>query len=834
MQMRKHQKTFIRFLCLIISLLSIVNRTFAEEIEFSFPEPLVSEFAETIETAHSDGIDELTYYELDRFATNETGTETETLSDSPEMLCVPYTPLAESRRSIQSLSKSLPLSSGNALTFSGTMSVVQLRKKFPEGKYWNHANNPGAEPERSKPDNWTDIPCPFHDDQDYGYFTSGIVTCNTFYLDGDPLGTQCHGFAAKLAYDVTGQSIIQWNKITDPSIAMAVIKPGDVVRINDDHHTIFIIAVRGEDVMYVDCNNGHQCAIHWNQRTTKHELYYQLTYLRQSPVTLSWGGEGACWCSAEVAGQYITQGSVALKKGHGSDYQTLVTIPAGAVVEVTMGDEQYVHATYQGKSGYLPTAAVSPAGTPPQVIPSWTGCNLSVPDAATFDVNVYCRGNLPAEGFSISTAITENTPNFFRLDFLGWDYTTAKFRITAVAGGWTDLTFRIVDSSNAILAACNFRIYATERPATITTSQNFMDDFDLDQNVSKTITLTGGGYIPGMFSFTLWASAGDNYRIEWVGDWHEKAHDVKITAVRPGAGRAVFALVCNEEVRASVEVYITVQGEIQCYPSFTSVTLSSTVQRALPFSLRFYGNFPDQISIRCEHNTGAFRVENGSWSSESGSQPLIFNITFVPQQTGNDAAIFTLMNQATKEPLAIVCIPVYVIGKPVYLLQYDLRGGDNAPTRHLLAYGSRITDAVPTRNHYTFAGWTDNPRTNVICYGPGSTFKEQKDMTLYAVWGPQLPGNVLRLPENTLNIDCDTFAGAGIQAVVIHENCERVGSRAFADNGKLTVAVFLGKHTIISEDAFDGCQNLLIYGKSGSTADTFATSDDSYTFYPLD
>ena len=203
-------------------------------------------------------------------------------------------------------------------------------------------------------------------------------------------------------------------------------------------------------------------------------------------------------------------------------------------------------------------------------------------------------------------------------------------------------------------------------------------------------------------------------------------------------------------------------------------------------------------------------------------------------RSGNDAAIFTLMNQATKEPLVIVRIPVYVIGKPVYLLQYDLRGGDNAPTRHLLAYGSRITDTVPTRDHYTFAGWTDNPETNVICYSPGSTFKGKKDMTLYAVWGPQLPENVLRLPESTVNIACDTFAGAGIQAVVIHENCERVGSHAFADNEKLTVVVFLGNHTIISVDAFDGCQSLLIYGKSGSTADTFATSNNSYTFYPLD
>ena len=62
---------------------------------------------------------------------------------------------------------------------ASNMTLRQLQAKFPAGKYWNHANNPGAEESRNNPDGWTDLPCPYHDLNDNSYFRSGITTCNT-------------------------------------------------------------------------------------------------------------------------------------------------------------------------------------------------------------------------------------------------------------------------------------------------------------------------------------------------------------------------------------------------------------------------------------------------------------------------------------------------------------------------------------------------------------------------------------------------------------------------------------------------------------------------------
>ncbi len=763
---------------------------------------------------------ELTYYDPAQFATDETGTEAEALPASPELFSVPYTSPADSPASP-------PPAAG------GIMTVEELRKKFPEGKYWNHADNPGAGEDRSNPDGWTDLPCPYHDDNDNGYFRSGITTCNTFYVNGSAIGSQCHGFAAKLAWDATGTSINTWPKITDPETAVSAVKPGDVIRINDDHHTIYVIDVRYDEIMYADCNNGHQCAIHWDQRMSKQDLLTRFTYLRQSPYVLSWGGAGPCWCSGDKAGQYVTNRSVELRAGHGTGYDAIAVIPSGDAVEVTRGDDYYAHATWNGISGILPASALSRYVEPPQIIPSYTGCNLSVPGSATFDLNIYCLGNLP-ERFSVGMAAPDNTPGFFKVEFLRWEGTTAMYRITALAGGRADLSFRIIDNScNAIMAACTFRINAKEETATMAADQGVITGLDLESNPSRTITLTAGGYIPGSYYFTLWASSGDNFKIEWVGEWYNRSHDVKITATRPGTGKAVFALVSNDHIRASVEVTINIQGDIQSVPQYTSVLISSSDGRSLPFSIRFYGNFPSRVTINSSHDTNSFRLENLSLAFSPSGQPLTFDVTFVPLKAGTDTVRFTLSDISTGNALTTVTLSVTVVDKPVYWIQYDPMGGSGGTRRHLLTDGRLVTDKIPVRENYMFDGWTDTPGSHTVLYRAGDPFGSSKDMTLYAVWGPILPDQVLRLPEDMVTVEEEAFAGADIRSVVIGENCDTVGPNAFADNIGLSVVAFYGKNTFIDESAFSGCGNLVVYGRENSAAESFAVSG-GYTFYPLD
>ncbi|MBQ6431073.1 MAG: S-layer homology domain-containing protein [Oscillospiraceae bacterium] len=144
-----------------------------------------------------------------------------------------------------------------------------LQAKFPNGKYWNH--DP-AQP--NDPDGWTDKPCTHHG-TGVCDFNKGSCGCNVF--DGC---IQCFGFAAKLAYDCTGTMLHTWKKAD----SIDALKAGDVVRINNDQHSIFITSVKGDDIVYADCNIASDCQIRWDTKITRKWLQDRLTYVQVAPV----------------------------------------------------------------------------------------------------------------------------------------------------------------------------------------------------------------------------------------------------------------------------------------------------------------------------------------------------------------------------------------------------------------------------------------------------------------------------------------------------------------------------------------------------------------------
>jgi len=79
------------------------------------------------------------------------------------------------------------------------LTLQDLRRKFPEGKYWNHADRPGLSDAVNNQDGYTSIPCPDHSD-----IGTTEQTCNGFAPDGLQLsgpGTaaDCDSLLAMLA-----------------------------------------------------------------------------------------------------------------------------------------------------------------------------------------------------------------------------------------------------------------------------------------------------------------------------------------------------------------------------------------------------------------------------------------------------------------------------------------------------------------------------------------------------------------------------------------------------------------------------------------------------------
>ncbi len=146
------------------------------------------------------------------------------------------------------------------------MTLAQLKAKYPAGKYWNGGNA----------DSCTSSPCTHHAN---GCTWTGSCGCNSF----KGLASQCMGFAFQLAYLVYGGNpYYDFSKNYDVS-ALNTLKSGDIVRYENNGHSIFVTAVNGDTVTFADCNAGNTCIIRWNATISKSTLRSTFTYVATAP-----------------------------------------------------------------------------------------------------------------------------------------------------------------------------------------------------------------------------------------------------------------------------------------------------------------------------------------------------------------------------------------------------------------------------------------------------------------------------------------------------------------------------------------------------------------------
>ena len=190
-----------------------------------------------------------------------------------------------------------------------TLTVAQLREKYPHGAYWNHTKG-GSE-------DYTWNPCTHHGNCAY----NGSCGCNSY----NGVAIQCMGFAyqvTQLAYG--GNPRGEWPTDYDSS-ALDTLKAGDIVRYGNNTHSIWVTAVEGDTVTYADVNGDGHCKIQWDRTVTKAKLKSSFTYVKSAPYALP---------SEPVSGMTVT-----------ADKQT-----------VTMGQTVAVTVTYDG--GGIPIGAL--------------------------------------------------------------------------------------------------------------------------------------------------------------------------------------------------------------------------------------------------------------------------------------------------------------------------------------------------------------------------------------------------------------------------------------------------------------------------------------------
>lgn len=229
---------------------------------------------------------------------NFIGSPNGTISESIENLMTrlitlrDYTPPVETEEMVldDSLSETIYEESSNQNIYSDSSKfkdiINALRRKFPNGKYWNHSPMQGnlALNGLNNQDGYTNTPCPKHDN-----CGTSTQTCNGYAPSNFETSWQCMGYANKCGYDVTGydpEKSSVWKKTTNSDYLRSV-KGGDIIRYKNDGHSIFVVDVSGSTITYTDCNSDGHCKIRWGVKIDKSDIKKSFTYIRISPTDLS-------------------------------------------------------------------------------------------------------------------------------------------------------------------------------------------------------------------------------------------------------------------------------------------------------------------------------------------------------------------------------------------------------------------------------------------------------------------------------------------------------------------------------------------------------------------
>ena len=121
----------------------------------------------------------------------------------------------------------------------------------------------------------------------------------------------------------------------------------------------------------------------------------------------------------------------------------------------------------------------------------------------------------------------------------------------------------------------------------------------------------------------------------------------------------------------------------------------------------------------------------------SSSVPYRFNYEFVGWSTGSSATVATYTAGGSYTGNASVTLYAVWKYKPAtYTVSYDANGGTGAPGRQTKTYGVTLTltTLIPTRRNYSFVGWSKDRNATSASYTAGSSYTDNTDVTLYAVW----------------------------------------------------------------------------------------------------
>ena len=242
-------------------------------------------------------------------------------------------------------------------------SLADLKAQFPEGRYWNHMDNPGAS--NNDPMHTSSKPCTSHGSK--GYNSS---TCNHF---GSGYYC-CWGYADQVGYLYSGSNPEKWTKLEGTSAINYLdnLKTGDIVRFRFNsgaEHSMFVTSVTSSRVYYTDCNVDGKCGISWSHSQTRayfkensRTLWVQVCPVggSETPVPTPDPNVDSLGCTTKYAGWYVVGSTAAnINSGHNKNWNSSIgeTFHANGLIYVTkatgVGSGNLGHVNYGGQERYV-------------------------------------------------------------------------------------------------------------------------------------------------------------------------------------------------------------------------------------------------------------------------------------------------------------------------------------------------------------------------------------------------------------------------------------------------------------------------------------------------
>ena len=475
-----------------------------------------------------------------------------------------------------------------------------------------------------------------------------------------------------------------------------------------------------------------------------------------------------CSCTDERAGDYevtSTRGAMSVKSGHGKGYSEIMTIPNGEIIQINKTNGSWAHVSYNGTEGfcslldvtlvraYIPPEAVRAAAeigncyTPTKI--SWTtpeftdSCNVRIWKAGESSSKLCAKADgvkgseysfaLPAgayaaavdsvnefgktEGYPVEFTVSEGTPEKLEDGFFAYiaDEKTGGLLLNNKNSG-----AYFANGDNADETSKLWRFTLADNGSYIVTS--LYDE--------KALDISGGASENGTPVALWWAHGNENQQWNIIGSsspYYLQSLQNGLVIENNGAASSedTGIRIWNKDGKRSqkIDIIRVNEPDITAYNlkavgsgKDTNITVSWTAENADRTDLVIY----DETGENVLHTYTDVKGSSHSVNLPEGSycaQVTTYNNTF-----RTTAVSSKLMFRHTF--------------RSAFFVSYDLTGGTGAVGRQTKSSGRELTlsDVVPQRQGFEFVGYTDRMGSPNVKYQPGDTYKDDADITLYAVW----------------------------------------------------------------------------------------------------